>query len=154
MSANLKPAAAIFILIIMVMSVVAYALGGANLGSNEPGTQQIPSVIREPMSTEEEMQILRTGRVLIQHFYTEDCTDCLSKNALLESFAARLEGYVVINEVLAVEPKLEMIGWDQEHPSRGKIVDISNSSLEYEDMIDTFCGVAILQPRTCLLRDV
>jgi len=150
---NLKPAAAIFILVMMVMSVVAYAMAGANI-SPATDAPTIPTVIREPLSTESEMQILRTGRVLIQHFYTEDCTDCLEKNVLLESFAARMEGYVVINEVLAVDSKLEMIGWDQTDPTRGKIIDISNNSLEYDDMIGQFCDVAIMQPRVCLLRDV
>ena len=138
----------------MVMSVVAFAFASGNINSSTPQAPSVPSIIREPMSSEEEMQILRTGRVLIQHFYTEDCLDCLDKNAKLESFAARLEGYVVVNEVLAVEPKLEMIGWDQENPSRGKIIDISGSSLEYEDLIDQFCDVAILQPRACLLKDI
>ena len=86
--------------------------------------------------------------MLIEHFYTEDCTGCLEKNIQLEEFAARLDGYVVVNEVVGNESRLGMIGMG------GKIVDISNTSLDYEGLIGTFCDIAIAQPRACILRDI
>jgi thiol-disulfide isomerase/thioredoxin len=147
MSGTMKPAAAIFILVIMVLSVAGFALNSANF-QKEPEGIDIPAVVREPLSTQDQVYILRTGRVLIEHFYTDGCEDCFEKNAQLEEFAARLDGYVVVNEVAGNESRLDMIGMG------GKIVDISNTSLDYEGLIDTFCGIAIAQPRACILRDI
>ncbi|MCK4714088.1 MAG: hypothetical protein KAT35_00815 [Candidatus Aenigmarchaeota archaeon] len=147
MSGTMKPAAAIFIIVIMVLSVAGFALNSGSF-QNEPDVLDIPTVVREPLSTQDQVYILRTGRVLIEHFYTEDCTDCFEKNAQLEEFAARLDGYVVVNEVMGNESRLGMIGMG------GKIVDISNTNLDYEGLIDTFCGIAIAQPRVCILRDI
>jgi hypothetical protein len=145
MSSTMKPAAAILILIIMVLSAVGFAMNSANF-QQEPQLPEIPTVIREPLSTEQQIYILRSGRVLIEHFYQDNCTDCLDKNAQLEEFASRLEGYVVVNEVADNESRLGMIG------AGGKIVDLEGRPLDYESLIDEFCEVAIAQPRACILR--
>ncbi len=142
----MKPAAAIFILVIMVMSVAGFAMNSANF-SSQPEQREIPLVIREPLSTEEQIYILQNGRVLIEHFYTEDCADCLEKNAQLEEFVGRLEGYAVLNAVQGNETRLDMIG------ASGQIVDLEGRSLDYDSLIGDFCGIAIAQPRTCLLME-
>ncbi len=147
MSSQMKPAAAIFILVLMVTSVVGFSLNSASFQS-APQSPEIPPIIREPIDTQMQVLILRSGKVLIEHFYQDNCTDCLDKNAKLEVFASRLEGYVVVNEVAGNESRLDMIG------AGGRIVDISNQGLEYEDLIDTFCEIAIAQPRTCIIRDI
>ena len=146
-SGNLKPAAAIFVLVIMVMSVAGFSMNSATF-QQTPDAPEIPTIIREPLDTQTQIQILRSGKVLIEHFYTANCTDCLDKNARLEEFANRLSGYVVVNEVLGNETRLDIIG------AQGRIVDLSDSGLEYEDLIDTFCDVAIAQPRACILRSI
>lgn len=146
MSSTMKPAVAIIILVIMVLSAVGFAMNGADFGQ-EPQETEIPSVIREPVGPEQQIYILRSGRVLIEHFYQENCTDCLEKNAQLESFAGRLEGYVVVNEVVGNESKLDMIG------AGGRITDLEGHALDYESLIETFCNVAIAQPRACIIRD-
>lgn len=142
----MKPAAAILVLVIMVLSAVGFALNSANI-RQAPEIPEIPTVIREPLSPQDQIYILRRGRVLIEHFYEESCLDCLDKNVQLEEFASRLEGYVVVNEVAGNESRLGMIGIG------GKIVSIENQSLDYESLLDTFCEVAITQPRACLLRE-
>lgn len=145
MSSTMKPAAAILILIIMVLSAVGFAMNSANFQQESPEVE-IPSVIREPLSTEQQVYILRSGRVLIEHLYQEGCSGCLDKNVQLESFAGKLEGYIVINEVMGNESRLDMIG------AGGKIVSLENKSLDYESLLDEFCDVAIAQPRACILR--
>ncbi len=147
MKGTMKPAAAIFILVIMVLSVAGFALNSANFQKG-PDDIDIPTVIREPISTQDQVYILRTGRVLIEHFYTGECTDCFEKNAQLEEFAARLDGYVVVNEVEGNETRLDMIGIG------GRIVDISNMSLDYDILIGEFCEIAIAQPRACILMGI
>ncbi len=146
MSTTMKPAAAIFILVVMVLSVAGFAMNSANV-QQQPQSIEIPSIIREPLGVQDQINILRSGKVLIEHYYTENCTDCLQKNAQLEEFVNRLEGYVVLNEVLGNESRLDMIG------AGGQIVDIEDANLEYESLIERFCDVAIAQPRACLLRE-
>jgi thiol-disulfide isomerase/thioredoxin len=143
----MKPAAAIFILVIMVLSVAGFSMNSANV-QQRPEAPEIPSVIREPVSAEMQIYILRTGRVLIEHFYTEDCTDCLDTNARLEEFSNKFPGYIVLNEVQGNETRFNIIG------AGGRIVDISNTSLDTETLTDIFCDVAIAQPRACILRQV
>ncbi len=130
----------------MVMSVAGFALNSASFSQEAP-QEEIPSVIREPLDTSQQVYILRTGRVLIEHYYTANCTDCLEKNAQLEAFAAQLSGYVVINEVLGNESRLDMIG------AQGKITSLEGHGLTYDELIDTFCDNAIAQPRICIIRE-
>jgi hypothetical protein len=146
MAHTMKPAAAILILVIMVLSAVGFALNSATF-QQEPPQPEIPTVIREPLSPEQQVFILRSGRVLIEHFYSDGCIECLDKNSQLEDFASRLEGYVVVNEVVGNESRLDMIG------AGGKIVSLENESLNYASMIDKFCDIAIAQPRACILRE-
>lgn len=146
MSSTTKPAAAILILIIMVLSAVGFAMNSATF-QQEPPAPEIPTVIRELIGPDQQIQILRSGRVLIEHFYQENCTDCLDKNAQLESFASRLEGYVVVNEVVGNESRLDIIG------AGGRITDLTGKPLDYEGLLDTFCEVAIAQPRACIIRE-
>jgi hypothetical protein len=146
MTTTMKPAAAIFIMVIMVLSVAGFAFNSANF-QTQPQEVEIPTVIREPLTTQDQIYILRNGRVLIEHLYLENCTDCLEKNAQLEEFGSRLEGYVVINEVQGNQTGLNMIG------SGGQIVNLDGVNLDYESLIDRFCTVAIAQPRECLLME-
>ena len=147
MSSAMKPAAAVFILVIMVLSVAGFAMNSATF---EQGPQEvvIPTVIREPIDSDMQIHILRTGRVLIEYFYQKNCTDCMEKNAQLESFANSLEGYVVLNEVAGNESRLGMIG------AGGRITELDENRLDYENLLDVFCDVAIAQPRSCILRDI
>jgi hypothetical protein len=145
-SSAMKPAAAILILVIMVLSAVGFAMNSASFGQ-EPQEVEIPTVIREPIGTEQQLYILMSGRVLIEHFYQENCTECLERNAQLEAFAERLEGYVVVNEVVGNESRLDVIG------ANGRITDLEDHDLDYESLIDTFCDVAIAQPRACIIRE-
>ena len=144
---RLKPAAAIFILVIMILSVAGFALNSGSFQQAQQQAPEIPTVIREPLSTQDQVLILRSGRVLIEHFYNDSCLDCLDKNAKLEEFASRLEGYVVVNEVQGNETRLGAIG------ANGRIVSLVGNSLEYGDLLDVFCDIAITQPRACILRE-
>jgi hypothetical protein len=150
MGSSMKPAAAIFILVVMVLSVAAFSLNSATF-QQQAQEPEIPTIIREPITVEQQISVLRSGRVLIEYYYPGDCAECLEKGQKLEDFAHRLEGYVVVNEVSEVaanESRLGMIG------ANGRIVDISNQSLEYEDLLETFCDIAIAQPRMCIIREI
>ena len=144
---TMKPAFVIFILLIMLLSVAGFAFNSSSF-QNQPSQQmEIPTVIREPISTQDQVYILRSGQVLIEHLYFENCTDCFEKNSQLEEFVSRLEGYVVLNEVAGNESRLDMIG------AGGQIVNLEGVSLDYQSLLEEYCPVAISQPRACLVME-
>jgi thiol-disulfide isomerase/thioredoxin len=137
---------AIFIGVIMLGSVAGFAI----ISSTPPNPQapEIPSVVKRQLTTDETLFILRNGKVLIEDFYTEDCSDCFEKNVVLESFANRFRDFIVLEEVVVNQTNqtmLQMIG------ANGKIVSLENISIEENSLLDVFCEVAIAQPIECLL---
>jgi len=138
---------AIVIGLLMVGSTAGYAFMNVTPGGG-PTVPEIPTIVDRPLSTEEQVFVLRTGRVLIENFYTENCTFCPDRNIFLNGFVNGLDGYAVLENVLANETRLEMIGVN------GKIIPIENETLTQEAMTDTFCDIAMKQPRQCLLMDI
>jgi len=138
---------AIVIGILMIGSAAGYAFMSA-LPKNSESVASIPTIVKRPLSIEEQVFILRSGRVLIENFYQENCSSCLERNSLLESFAKRLEGYVVLESVVANETKLDMIGVN------GRIVNIDKNNLTEDYLLDVFCDIAGKIPKSCLLREI
>jgi len=140
-------AMAIFIGLIMIFSVGGFALSYAGRNVNPP-RNTIPTIVERELNPEEVVSVLRSGRVLIENFYTENCSGCVERNAVLENFANSLDGFVVLEEVKANETKLQMIG------TGGKIVSLENESITEDNLMDIFCDIAIAQPNECLLREI
>jgi hypothetical protein len=138
---------AILIGILMIGSTAGYAFLNVTPGTG-PAVPEIPTIVDRPLTTDEQVFVLRTGRVLIQNFYSEDCTHCPDRTLTLNGFVNGLVGYVVLENVLANETRLEMIGVN------GKIVPIEDEALSQESLMDVFCDIAIKQPRQCLLMDL
>lgn len=137
---------AIFIGVIMIGSVAGFALIQTIPGG--PQTPEIPAVVRQPLTTDDILFILRSGKVLIEDFYTEDCGDCFEKNVMLESFANRFKEFVVLEEIVVNQTNqtmLQMIG------AGGRIVKLDNVTIDDEILLKKFCEVAIAQPIECLL---
>jgi hypothetical protein len=137
---------AIVIGILMIGSTAGYAFLNVTPGQG-PVVPAIPTIVDRPLSTEEQVFVLRTGRVLVENFYSENCTYCPERTITLNSFVSGLDGYVVLENVLANVTKLEMIGVN------GKIVPIENQTLTQDGLTDVFCSIAMKQPRMCLLMD-
>jgi hypothetical protein len=138
---------AIVIGVLMVGSTAGYAFLNVTPGQG-PAVPEIPTIVDRPLTTEEQVFVLRTGRVLIENFYSENCTYCPDRTLTLNGFVGGLDGYVVLENVLANETRLEMIGVN------GKIVPIEDESLDQDGLIDVFCEIAMKQPRQCLLMDL
>ena len=137
---------AIFIGLIMIGSVAGFAM----ISSTPPGPQvpEIPNIIKRQLTTDETLFILRSGRVLIEDFYTIDCEDCLEKNVVLESFANRFKDFVVLEEVVVNQTNqtmLKMIG------AGGAIVNLENKTIIEKNLLEVFCGIAMAQPIECLI---
>jgi len=138
---------AIFIGLIMILSVGGFAVSYAGRTITPP-KNTIPNVVERELNPEEVVSVLRSGRVLIEDFYTKNCTICTENNAVLESFADKFKDFVVLEKVVANETTVQMIGVG------GKIVKLGNENITKENLMDIFCDIAITQPNECLLREI
>jgi len=140
--------AAIVIGAIMILSAAGFALNSAmNTAVVQTPEMKIPTIVTKQLTTEEAVYLLRSGKVIIEYYYTENCTDCIDKKAILESFAQRMSDFAVLQEVGANDTSLQIVG------SGGKIVSLGNMTLNDQNLIDKFCDVAIAQPSECLMRE-
>jgi len=136
--------AAIFIGSVMVLSVAGWAL--MQIAPQDTGPEfSVPTIVTRELSSDEIVYVLQTGRVLIENFYTTNCTQCLEDMGVLESFAGQYDGFVVLEEVEANYTKLEMIGMG------GQIVELEHGNITFNGLLDIFCKIAIAQPPECLL---
>ncbi len=138
---------AIFIGVIMLGSVAGFAMMSINL---QPVSEapEIPTIVNRQLTTDETIYILRTGKVVIEDFYSVDCNDCLERNVMLESFANQFKDFVVLEEVVVNQTNqtmLQMIG------SGGRILKLDNQTINESNILELFCEVAIAQPIECLI---
>ena len=139
---------ALFIGSIMLMSIIGFSLSNAKFGNTQQNTIDFPFKIERQLSTEELVSVLRAGRIVVEHTYEENCTDCLETNAFLDTFFNQFRNYVVLQIMEGNETSLKIIG------SGGRIRDLSEIELNNDNMLDVFCELAIAQPRECLLEQI
>lgn len=138
---------AIFIGTIMIMSIVGFGISNTRF-VDQPDTFDIPNVVNRELTTEELVTILRSGHVIIENFYALNCTNCLEKNTLLETFANKFKNFIVLQSVEGNETSIKMIG------AGGRIRDITEMELAESELTSVFCEIAIAQPRECLLEEI
>ena len=139
---------AIFIGFVMVLSAAGFALNSAiNQNGNENPGFSIPTIVTRQLTTEETIYVLQNGMVLIEFLYAENCTECPGKISILEGFAQKMTEFVVLEEVPANVTSIQIIG------TGGKIEDIGNLTLSEQNLMSTFCGIAIAQPPECLMGE-
>ncbi len=143
---QMKLAGSLLVLVIMVMSAVGFAMNSATL-SNQPQAEEIPNIINYELSAQEQIQVLRTGKVLIENFYAENCTGCADRNIILKGFAARMQGYLVLENVKGNVTRLGMIG------NQGRIISLDDMEITDGNLLSVFCQNAIAQPRECLMME-
>lgn len=139
---------AIFIGVIMLGSVIGFALMSTINPQQE--APEIPNIINNELSTDEVIYILKSGKVLIENFYTSNCVECLDKKIELESFVNRFKDFTVLENVVVNqtnETRLQMIGIG------GTILKLENTTINQNNLLEKFCSVAMSQPIECLLED-
>jgi len=148
MEFNKQTAMGLFIAFIMIFALIGYAFMSTGGNQGEGNVPQIPHIVNGSLEPEEKILVLRTGRVLIEDFYSPDSLESLEKKAMLEGFADRLKDFLVLElvEVPLNETKIWMIG------RAGDVVDIGN--ITQGGFMTQFCLNAILQPKECLLKDI
>jgi thiol-disulfide isomerase/thioredoxin len=139
---------AIIIGVVMVMSAAGFALNSAvNQNRNTTPGFNIPTIVDRQLTTQEIVYVLQNGKVVIEFLQADNCTDCSDKIPALEGFAQKMNEFVVLEEVKANETSIQIIG------AGGKIENIGNMTLSEQNLMTTFCGVAIAQPPECLMPE-
>ena len=135
---------------IVIGLIMIFSMGGFALSSvvylQPPAEEVMPSIVNRALTPQEKIGILQTGRVLIEDFYAENCTECADLGIMLSSFVEAFKDYAVLEVVVANETEVKMIG------TGGQIRDIP-LNVTQEGLMDIFCELAILQPTECLLRE-
>jgi hypothetical protein len=144
---QMKLAGSLLVLVIMVMSAVGFAMNSANLSNQQAETTEIPNIINYELSPQEQIQVLRSGKVLIENFYAENCTECVDRNIVLDGFASRMQDFVVLENIPGNETRLGMIG------NQGRIIPLDDMNITDESLLEVFCQNAIAQPRECLMME-
>ncbi len=145
-------AIAVFFGLIMISSVLGYAITNINWGNNAGNTPvDVPSVTDKALTRDEFRSVLLSGKSIIQNHYLVGCTDCDATNALLESFAEDMTGFLVIEQFgvqFENDTKLQIVSSD------GKITELGNGAIDQASLLDTVCEVSYVQPKRCLLRGI
>jgi hypothetical protein len=138
---------AIFIGLVMILSAAGFALNAAlNQNNKQTPGFNVPTIVTRPLTAEEIVYVLSNeGKVIIEYSYMNDTLDA-GKVSALESFAQKQSDFIVLEEYLGNETSLKIIG------SQGRILDIGNLTLSDQNLMNTFCDMAIAQPAECLMR--
>ena len=137
---------AIVVGFLMLSSLAGFAMTNIY---QEPPKVEIPAVIEKVMDPQERVQVLQTGKVLIEYLYPENCVDCTEKKALYQSFVNQFSNYAVLEivEVPANQTMDHIIGMNGDTIELGSVSDAST-------LMNIFCSVAILQPKECLMMEI
>lgn len=142
-----KETMALIIILVFGFSIIAEALLYVTPSvTNSQRNQEISSIIKKELTTEEKLSILKNGYVLIEYFYEENCTKCQEEIQTLEMFANQYRGYVILEEVQGNKTLKQMIS------PNGNIEDIEN--LTSEDLIKKLCEIGWKIPQECLLEKI
>jgi hypothetical protein len=137
---------AIVVGVLMLTSVAGFAIMNVYQG---PQKVEIPTIIEKPLTPQERVNVLQTGRVLVEYLYPEGCATCTEKIAFYQSFANTYKNYAVLEiaEVPANETLDRIIGMNGDTK---ELAEVSTS----DTFMQTFCSVAISQPKECLMMEL
>jgi len=146
--------AAVFIGALMLFSVAGFALQGssftANVASNDHEEYSLEPVVNRYLSSQEKAIILTNGRVIIESVYGSECSECKQMDSELQLFTNNNQGFVFMQSVETESgdgfDKLQMIGSD------GSIINLEDEDLTQENILNIFCGLSAVQPKSCILK--
>lgn len=141
-------AMALFIAVIMVLGTVGFALMSQVPDNPEP--VEMPDVIDRPLTPEERVSILRSGRALIEYFYNVTCMECVDRAEMYRNFVQSKEfgGYLTLSYGVAENETMDwMLNLD------GTRIELSGVNSTH-GLRELFCEVAIWKPDICILDEV
>jgi hypothetical protein len=139
----------VFTVVVGIM-MVTWAMGMAlsyNIDVSPQGTR-IESVYTEPLTGQEKVAILRSGRMLIEYLYLPG-PESMDKIPVYDSFTATFKDFVVLEKV---EVSYENQTLDQMIAPDGDVIPLDN--VTESQLFDVFCDNTYVQPKECLLRSI
>ena len=148
---------ALFIIIIMFVSIVGYGLissqGNFQNQPQQPQNQINISIINvKELSADEKRYVVGSGRVLLEHFYPEGCAECLDLQSLLVNFTVQFQQNMVLETVPGFnQTSLNMIIY--KGGDRAAIIPLEMNNLTADSLFEFFCDNSPIRPKECLLRE-
>jgi len=142
---------ALFIAFIMVASAIGFALLQGVPKDLDPQTPTFPNVVERVLASEEKVVILRGGKSLIEYLYSSNCTDCLERRNIYESFATSQEfkDYVILETSAEENVTADWIVMAY----TGDQIDLEDVNTT-EDLTEIFCRESIVKPNICVLLEI
>ncbi len=139
----------VFSVVVGVM-MITWAMGMA-LSYNidvSPQGNKIESVYTEPLTGQEKVAILRSGRMIIEYLYIPG-PGSLERIPVYDSFSAQFSDFIVLEKV---EVSYENQTLDQMIAPSGDVIPLGN--VTEAQLFDVFCDNTFVQPKECLLRSI
>ncbi len=134
----------------VILMMITWAAGMAmsyNIDVS-PERVKIESIYTEPLTGQEKVAILRTGKMLIEYLYVPG-EESLNKVPVYESFVSRFSDFVVLQRV---EVSAENETLDQMIAPTGDVIPLDN--VTETNLVDVFCENTYVQPKECLLKSI
>jgi hypothetical protein len=140
---------AIFIGVVMLASIMEVALLRTT-PNNGPATAQVPDIVNRRLTLDEMRSALTSGKVVIEYFYNDTCTNCTAKENVYKEVAGsdQFHGFVV----LSYGAGNETADWLLD--ATGTQTDLRNVTMA-TDLEKMLCGDEIRmfsKPNICLLQ--
>lgn len=132
---------------VMIFSMAGFAMSSMLPLQSQNSDYKIPSVIDKPLTKEEKLFVLRSGRSVIEHFYRENCTDCLERDVMLKTFTESMSDYVVFSHGVGNETVLKMTS------PTGEITELE-SNITQDYLLGEFCETSYIKPKPCLIMEI
>ena len=146
-------AIAIFFGLIMVSSVMGYAIMSLNFGSATNQQVSVPSIVMKEMTRDEKLTVWKSGKTLIQYHYPLNCTSCDGVRAELEIFARDMNASLALEE-FAIQDNETAVFKMISPTGEMKDEELAGLPVNQTMLLDNFCTISYVQTKECLLRGI
>jgi hypothetical protein len=140
----------VFTIVVGIM-MITWAMGMAlsyNIKTSTNTGMRIENVYTEPLTGQEKVTILRSGRMLIEYMYVPS-EESLEKIPVYDGFVNRFKDFVVLERVEVPDANQTL---DQMIAPTGDVIPLGN--VTEAQLVDVFCDNTYVQPKECLLRSI
>ena len=142
----------LFVSIFIAITMVGSMIGFATMRAMPEGGKRIelPVVVNKILTPQEKIAALKSGKVIIEFIYPENCTTCAGKLDMYEKFvnSKEFKGYVILSYSTSEN---ETADW---------MLNLNGDQINLSSINDTqslkkmFCKKAIIKPDVCILEEV
>lgn len=108
------------------------------------------SVVKYELSREQEIEMLKRGRVVIKFFYSEKCEFCEKNRDVLESFAFSYPSQIILEEIKSNNVTTIFIGFNITSSGIGLDRREIEGELNESVVRDILCEIMLEPPVECV----